>query len=154
MKKTLNKILKLALVITLLGALPVVVISNASTIEDLINKIANKLSSAFLSNEPKHESDEMLLTDGDFYIQLNESSARSHLNSDVSNQFKELYKNVVNENIKDNIVAEVNSFRVMLQLQNDLGNKMYVQGDYTLDESGNITRCKYTWYDGKIIFEK
>lgn len=103
-------------------------------------------------NSIKHESDNMLLAYGQFYIQLNESSARSHLNSSTTKKLNDIYGSCIDYFNDKNNDGYLYQFELYLQLQNDLGNKMYVIGIYQVDDSGEIVNCKYKWYDEKIIF--
>lgn len=150
--KILKKAFKFILMIMLLGLVGSLALANVDAIGNLVINITDKLSDAFSTTKPSHKSDNMLLTDGDFYIQLNESSARNHLNSETINLLNTVYDDVIENYKKNNIDVELSSFEIYIQLQSDIGTKMYIVGYYYLDEAGGITRCNYKWYDDKIIF--
>lgn len=106
----------------------------------------------FTETLPEHKSDDMLLDDGEFYIQLNESNARNHLNSDVSTDLKDIHDSILEKFKDDEVEPTIASFEMYIQLQTDTGKKMFISSVYNLDEAGNLNNCSYKWYDKKIIF--
>ena len=106
----------------------------------------------FTETLPEHKSDDMLLDDGKFYIQLNESNARNHLNSDVSIDLKDIHDSILKKFKDDEVDPTITSFEMYIQLQTDTGKKMFISSVYNLDEAGNLNNCNYKWYDEKTIF--
>lgn len=125
-----------------------------SKMDQVINPDKDK-SELYFGKLPEHKSDEMLLEDGEYMIELKEDNVKKYLTrQDCSsrNEIESLYKKAIDfhvenkKNYKNNGTVFVN-----IGLKSDIGMSMFINGEYSFYEN-SIESIKFNWYDDKLIF--
>lgn len=148
----MKKILFWILVLFCVGALIGLSIYAKDNIHKITDPDTGETKYVF-GKKPTHDSDKMLLEDGEFMIALNKSYAEGYLSNNAitsRSEVEKFYKDLKTK-FKEKGEAIGSSLEFYISAKSDLDMQMYIIGDYYF-EGDSINTVKFSWYDGKMIF--
>lgn len=133
-----------------------IIILVCGLISNFLGLDINSTSDSSFGEEIKTSNDDMLLDDGEFMLALNQTAMQSYFNSNLTskNELEEIYSGakIKLETSEDKAVI-TDALKLYICVSNNYGNSMYIYGYAWFNDSNELIRIKFEWYNGVNIVD-
>lgn len=105
-------------------------------------------------DEPKHDSDDLLVDEGKYLIEVKHSAVDNYLTSTTYSSALEMQKYYLEAKdvvINNSTYILNEKMYVVINLESEVGDNIYLKGIYSF-KNDNLNSVEFSWYDDELAF--